>query len=237
MTVLRTGWAWSFAVAITIPLSLIVLIAALLRVRNPRVYDWVGRSWARSILWASGTKVRAEGVEHFEPGHPHVIVSNHQSWYDVFALAAVIPGRYRFIAKKELARIPLFGLAWQAAGHVSIDRSNRQSAIRSIDQAGETVHRDHSSIVVFPEGTRSPTGDLLPFKKGAFMIALQTGIELIPVGVSGGRQVLRKGDWRVHKGEVIVRFGRPIPTVEYSLATRDALIERTRSEIQQLLAR
>ena len=232
---LRSAWvALNVAIA-TIPLSLIVLIAALLRVRGPRPYDWASRAWSGWVLRTSGTRVRVEGIEHIGADRPQVIVSNHQSWYDVFALATTIPGRYRFIAKKELGRIPLFGPAWKAAGHIAIDRSDRASAVRSLDRAAATLQRDGSSVVVFPEGTRSPTGELLPFKKGAFMLALYAGIEVVPAGVSGGRTVLKKGDWRVHKGEIIVRFGRPIPTASYSADNRDALIARVRRDVRELL--
>ena len=159
----------------TFGLSAIVVAAALLGHKG-RIYDWAARSWARWAIWASGSSVTIEGMEHLSDSHPQIIASNHQSWYDVFALAAVIPQRYRFIAKSELERIPLFGSAWTSAGHISIDRKDRSKAIRALDEAAELMRRDNSAIVIFPEGTRSPTGELQAFKKGAFMMALRTGI-------------------------------------------------------------
>jgi 1-acyl-sn-glycerol-3-phosphate acyltransferase len=230
---IRTLWVALNLVVATVPLSIAVLVCALFRVRGP-VYDRLARTWARWVLWASGTRVRIEGAEHIRTDKPKIIVSNHQSWYDVFALAANIPGPYRFVAKQELARIPLFGHAWRAAGHISVDRSDRQAAIRSLDHAGRAIREDNSSVVIFPEGTRSETGELLPFKKGAFMLAIHTGVDIVPTGVSGGRDILGKGEWRVHRGEVLIRFGEPIPVAAYGEENREALIARVWADVQRL---
>jgi 1-acyl-sn-glycerol-3-phosphate acyltransferase len=230
---IRTIWVALNVIVATVPLSLVAIGAALLGVRGS-LYDRLARIWSRWALWASGTRVRVDGAEHIRSDAPKIIVSNHQSWYDVFALAANIPGRYRFVAKQELGRIPLFGRAWRVAGHISVDRADRQTAIRSLEDAGRTIRDDNSSIVIFPEGTRSATGELLPFKKGAFMLAINMGVDIVPTGVSGGRSILAKGDWRVHSGEIVVRFGEPIPTAAYSENNREALIARVRAEVQRL---
>ncbi|MFW6201263.1 MAG: lysophospholipid acyltransferase family protein, partial [Gemmatimonadota bacterium] len=139
--------------------------------------------------------------------------------------------RYRFIAKKELARIPIFGHAWIAAGHISVDRSNRAAAIESLQRAGRLVREDNSSVVIYPEGTRSPTGRMLPFKKGAFMLALHTGIEIVPVAVSGTRAILAKGEWRVRPGPIHVRFGEPVRPQDYGMERREQLIRTVRDRI------
>lgn len=232
---IRSAWVYLNLFVGTILIASIVIIAALFRVRGPGIYDWAARAWARWILWASGTPVTCEGLEHIRADRPQVFVANHVSWYDVYALAAAIPKRYRFVAKKELARIPIFGTAWQAAGHISVDRSDRASAIQSLDEAGRLLRKDNSSVVIFPEGTRSPTGELLPFKKGAFMLALRTGVDIIPVAVLGTRRIQPKGGWRIRSGRIILRFGEPIPVAQYSEAERDDLIELVRSRIQALL--
>jgi 1-acyl-sn-glycerol-3-phosphate acyltransferase len=232
--VIRTIWVALNLLVSTATLSLAVIGCALLRIRGD-VYDRLSRLWSRWTLAASGTRVRIEGAHHIRPDAPKVIISNHQSWYDVWALAAFTPGRYRFVAKKELARIPLFGQAWQAAGHISVDRSDRQAAIRSLERAATAIRADNSSVVIFPEGTRSSTGELLPFKKGAFMLAIQAGVDIVPTAVIGGRAILKKGGWRVRKGELIVRFGEPIPTTSYSESNREDLIAIVRTEVQRLL--
>ncbi len=231
---IRTVWVALNLILATVPLSLGVTVLALLGVRG-RIYDDASRLWSRWILWASGTRVRVYGFENVHEERPQVIASNHQSWYDVFAIAAHMPGAFKFVAKKELARIPFFGWGWRAAGHISIDRSDTQAAIRSLEKAGETMRRLHAKVIIFPEGTRSPSGQLLPFKKGAFMLALHTGIEVVPAGITGGRTILRKGDWRIHKGEITLRFGEPIPADHYSVETRDQLVARVRSEIEHLM--
>ena len=232
---IRTIWAYLNLFVGTVVLATITVVAALLRIRG-RIYDWTGRTWGKWMLWASGAPVYIEGLENVNRDRPQIFAANHVSWYDVWALAARIPKRYRFVAKKELAAIPLFGQAWKAAGHISIDRSNRSSAIASLDEAGRRLRRDNSSVVIFPEGTRSPTGELLPFKKGAFMLALRTGVEIVPVAVLGTRRILPKGGWRIRSGPIILRFGAPIPTEEYDESTRDELIARVRGEVEEMLA-
>ncbi|MBI4545747.1 MAG: 1-acyl-sn-glycerol-3-phosphate acyltransferase [Gemmatimonadetes bacterium] len=232
---IRSLWIILNLLVATLLLAGLVVLAAFLGI-GTRIYDWAPRAWSRWMLRVSGTPVRLQGLEHVKLDGPQIFAANHQSWYDVFALAAVIPKRYRFVAKRELEAIPLFGRAWKAAGHISVDRGDRASAIRSLEQAGELIRRDNSSVVIFPEGTRTRTGQLLPFKKGAFMLALHTGVEIVPVAIFGTRRILPKGAWHVRPGPIIVRFGRPISTVEYTEADRDTLIAEVRGRIESLLA-
>lgn len=231
---IRTLWVSLHLIVATGILSTVVIFSGLFRVKGG-VYQWAARTWSRWLLRVSGVHVRLEGLAHLDPARPHIVVSNHASWYDVFSLAAHIPNRYLFVAKKELARIPLFGAAWKAAGHISIDRSDTQSAIRSLRAAGQRVREENATVVIFPEGTRSPTGALLPFKKGAFMLAIHTGVDIVPTAVLGGRAVLPKDGWRIRPGTIIVRFGEPIATASYSERNRDELIGRVRGAIEALM--
>lgn len=233
---IRSLWVGLNLIVSTVLIGLLVIVCALLRVKG-RIYDVASHAWARWLLWASGTPVYVEGLENVRLDEPQVFVSNHVSWYDVFALAAKIPKRYRFVAKKELERIPLFGTAWKVAGHVSVDRGDRASAIRSLDQAGRLIREDNSSVVIFPEGTRGDGGELLPFKKGAFMLALHNGVDIVPVGVLGTRRILPKGGVRVRSGPILVRFGEPIRTAGYDESTRDALMAEVRARIDELRSR
>jgi 1-acyl-sn-glycerol-3-phosphate acyltransferase len=232
--VIRTIWSALNALIATLFIGTILIGASVVRIKGD-IYDWGARNWSRWILWASGVTVKVEGLANVHMDEPQVIVSNHQSWYDVWALAANIPKRYRFIAKKELGYIPVFGTAWKVAGHISVDRSDHAAAVRSLDQAGDLIRNDQSSIVIFPEGTRSDDGKLKPFKKGAFMLALHSGVEIVPVACVGTRAILPKNGWRVRGGTIIVRFGEPIQTTGYDEDNRDELIGRVRGEIERLM--
>lgn len=231
---LRTLWLQLNIGVATFLLGGLVILASLVGVTG-KLYWWAARSWSRWLLRASGCSVTVEGLDNISPDRPQIFVSNHVSHVDVIALAANIPKRFRFVAKKELGRIPLFGTAWKAAGHISVDRSDRASAVASLDAAGRVIRRDKSCVVIFPEGTRSTLPEMLPFKKGAFMLALHTGIEIIPAAVVGTRAILPKGAWRLRAGPVIVRFGAPIDTTHYDEGTRDELMEVVRARIERLL--
>ncbi len=231
---IRTTWVALVITIATLIVGPIVILGGLLGVRRLGFYDWAGRTWSSAILWASGCPIRVEGVENIEPDTPQILVGNHQSWFDVPAVAANLPKSYHFVAKKELENVFIFGRAWKAAGHISIDRSDRESAIRSLEQAGRQLREEGTAVVIFAEGTRSPDDRLQPFKKGAFMLALHTGVPIVPFGVAGSRRVFPKGSWRVRRGPIIVRFGRPIPTEGLDPEDRDALIERVHDEVRRL---
>jgi 1-acyl-sn-glycerol-3-phosphate acyltransferase len=233
--VIRTLWVGVNLVIATIPFATIIIVGGWLGASS-EFHHWASSTWASWVLWASGTRVRMEGLENLAPDSPQIIVANHSSWYDVFALAARLPKVYRFIAKVELSRIPMFGPAWLAAGHIAIDRSDHQAALAALDKAASVIRADNSAIVIFPEGTRSDTGELLPFKKGGFMVALRTGVDIVPCAVTGSRAILPKGSWRVRKGQITLRFGAPIRASEYTDSNRDELMQRVRGEVAAMLA-
>jgi len=202
--------------------------------RFPEIAREAPKTWARAILRAARVEVELVGREHLASGGPAVLVANHESWFDVFALVAHLPVDYRFVGKIELTRIPLFGAAWQAAGHIAVDRGDRQRAIASLDHAGEVLRRDRAVVVMFPEGTRSPDGNLLPFKKGAFVLAAQAGVPLIPAGIGGSREVMEKGSFRIRPGTVRIAFGPPVPTDGCGVERRDELLIKCRDQVERL---
>ncbi len=232
---IRTAWIMLVVIVATVIVGPLVILGGFLGARL-EFFDRMGHLWSGTILRSSGCPVAVTGLEHIRADEPQVLVGNHQSWFDVLAVASNLPKSYHFVAKKKLERVFIFGRAWQAAGHISIDRSDRESAIASLDRAGSKLRQEESCVVLFPEGTRSPTGELGEFKKGAFMLALHTGVPIVPFGVAGSRRVMPKGRWRVRKAPIIVRFGRPIPTADLSTdeADRDALIARVRDEVRRL---
>lgn len=227
---IRTLWVGLNGFVSTVSIASLVIVASILGARG-RIYPWAARTWSRWILWATGVRLRVEGLEALSLDEPQIVVSNHQSWYDVFAISASMPKTFHFVAKKELERIPLFGRAWKAAGHISLDRSDRQAAIRSLDAAARRMASEDAAVIIFPEGTRSSDGALLPFKKGAFMLARKSGVSLLPAAVSGSRDVMPKGAWRVRAGPVTVRYGRSIAAPENDV---EAKMAQARDAIAQL---
>lgn len=211
---IRTLWTALAAVAATLFLGAQVLFHAMSGRKGTEWYVEVTRRWARAILRASGCPVVVHGRENIHPGQPQVIVANHVSWFDVFAIAAVVEVPYHFVAKKELERVPFFGAAWKAAGHISIDRSNRDRAFASLEEAGEKIRRDRSAVIIFPEGTRSRSGRLQPFKRGAFQLARSSGVPIVPAVVTGSFGIMPPGSWVVRPNAIHVHFLPPVPTGE-----------------------
>lgn len=229
--VLRALWMifWIFWGTLAIGGSAIVM--ALFGIRGT-VYVRMTRAWARIALWSSGSDAVLHGLENVTPGEPFVLVANHVSWFDIFAIAAKLPVDYHFVAKKELEKIPVFGLAWRVAGHISIDRGNRESATRSLRKAGEQMREQKSVVIIFAEGTRSRTGRLLPFKKGAFVLAAETGIPIIPTVVTGSFDIMRPDTFIVRPATIHVYFEPAIPAQG---TTVDGLMNRTRAVFVQRL--
>lgn len=233
---IRTIWAYMFGVLATVVFGgMAIIVATVATDRGDRFCDWAPRAWGRTILWAAGAKVKVEGMERLDRGGPNIMVSNHQSWFDVFALSAYLPVRFRFVAKKELGRIPIYGHAWKACGHVSVDRGDRDAAIEALAQASEEVKDLGLTMVMFPEGTRSPTGELQRFKKGAFVLAIQLQIPLVPIAIVGSRAIMRKGGRRVSSGEITIRIGDPISSEGLAFRDRDELLKQSHTAVAELM--
>ena len=212
------------------------VIAGLFRVRNRvgGVYDWAGTDWARQVLKAAGTPVIAEGLESIPRNQPVIYASNHSSMFDIWALFATLPGSVRFVAKRELFKIPLLGTAMHAAGHIPIDRAARKKAFEAYDEAARTIQRGTSSIIVFPEGTRSRTGELLPFKNAPFGLAIAAQVPIVPVYVHHTFEILPKGAWRLRPRPIRLLVGAPIPTAGLAPDDRERLRDQVRAAMVAL---
>ncbi len=192
---------------------------------------WVARRlFSPVVLWAGGAKLVVSGQEHVVPSRPTVYVSNHQSASDIPALLAALPVNVRFVAKKQLRWVPIVGWYLQLAGHIIVDRSNTRAAIASLDAAARKI-RAGTSILVFPEGTRSPDRRILPFKKGPFALALKAGAAICPVTIEGSGKLMPKHSWRIFPGEVRVKIGAPIDASNYGPEDRERLMRDVRNVV------
>ena len=232
---IRSLWVWIVGVGTLIRYGIPIVWRAWRR--SPRLRCTCRNNpaaWSRAIVRAAGVHVTLEGTEHLSTERAAVVVANHQSWFDVFAIQGYLPVDVRFVAKKELEGIPVFGASWQACGHISIDRGDLTKAIASLRRAGEVMRSEHPTIIMFPEGTRSATGELQPFKKGPFVLAIETGVPVIPAAIVGSRGVMAKGEWRIRPGHVRVRIGAPIPVEGLTHDDRHRLEHASHDAVRRL---
>jgi 1-acyl-sn-glycerol-3-phosphate acyltransferase len=195
-------------------------------------YDAASFGWCRMLLQASRIRVRIEGPAVLRP-RPVVYVSNHVSLIDIPALVTSLPLVPKFVMKKELLRVPLFGAAARAAGHIAIDRRNRGAAFAAYDEAAEVIRRGHPALV-FAEGTRSRTGRLMTFKKGPFVLAIAAQVPVVPLVVLGSYELMpRLSPWP-KPGEVVLRVGEDIPTAGQDYEARDRISDAARAKMLQL---
>ena len=226
----------AFAVVVTI-LDTIVIggLGALVGFIPPRG-DWtrrMARVWGQLILWSALVRVKVEGAQRVPTGGPVVYMANHESWLDIPLLLVAIPGQVRFLAKSSLFSIPFLGWAMRSMGFIPVDRENRRTAITACEAAAARI-RAGRSVLVFPEETRTEDGSLLPFQRGGFLIAIKSGLPIVPVGLDGARRSMAKFSYVVRPGKIVVRFGDPIPTAGRAVSDKTALMEATRNAIAVL---
>ena len=194
-----------------------------------RLSLWCMRTWARSICRAAGVRIVVHGAEHIVPERGTVYAINHVSWFDIFAIASVLP-RYTFVAKAELRRIPIFGWGAVACGVVFLERENRTSAFEAYRGVARIV-AEGLSVVVCPEGSRGDSYTLRPFKKGPFVLAIAAKAPVVPVVIHCTREILRKGAWRVRPGVIHVHLLPPVTTTGYDYEHRHELMRAVWQQI------
>jgi 1-acyl-sn-glycerol-3-phosphate acyltransferase len=191
----------------------------------------VARLWGRHLLRAAGVTITVKGLSNIKRENNYVFVANHQSHFDIPVLFAGLGATICFIAKKELFRIPIFGWGMKSIGCISIDRKNARNARASITSAVRMLKKDNLSLVLFPEGTRSASGEVGQFKRGSFTLALEAGVPVVPVAICGTGEVHRKGSKRLSPGAVTILVGAPIAAEEVQKLGKEELSESVRESI------
>jgi 1-acyl-sn-glycerol-3-phosphate acyltransferase len=174
-----------------------------------RMHALAAVPWARTILWVCSVRAEAFGTEHADPNSPTIYMSNHQSAFDIFVLLDKLRVNFKFILKQELMSIPILGFAMRRTGYIAIDRRDPRKAVVSMNEAARKI-KGGASVLVFPEGTRSPDGKLGPYKKGGFHLAFKAGCDIIPVTIVDSYRIMPKGSLRINRGRIVMVMGKPI---------------------------
>lgn len=203
--------------------------------QEKKVTAALSRFWGKWVLWSTGVNWEVEGLENLDENGQYIFMSNHSSALDIILGVALLPYNLVFLAKKELFIIPIFGWAMVAAGMIRIDRGNPEQAKVSVNKASKTLSASSFSTLMYPEGTRSKSGELLPFKKGGFIMAIQSGLSIVPITIIGAGNILPKGAFRIQPGCVKIIISDPLKTEDLSLNDKNHLLESCRNMIHTTL--
>ena len=195
----------------------------------------IARIWARSLLLIAGVRITAEGLEKIDLTRPFVIATNHASYFDTPVILDKIGLQFRFLAREGLFRIPLLGTHLKLAGHVPVSQKDPRAALRSMQEAADNIREEGISMLIFPEGGRTRDGNLQDFKEGVAYIAIKAGVSIIPVGLTGTRDIVAMGSAIVRPGKVTLRVGEPISTEGLSLKDRQKLTDEVRERVLALI--
>ena len=231
---LRTPFTYLVGLLATGVAAVAVIITSMLVPESPGI-DRMVRAWARVILWGGGVRVNVIGAENVDPSASYIVTSNHQSTFDIMAHFLALPVPIRFLAKKELFGVPLLGWALYRLHMVPVDRSAGRTVYEEIEQNAAATIAEGKSIIVYPEGTRTKTGDLLPFKKGAFFIAVHTGLAILPTTIAGSHEAWLPRARIIRGGTITVAIGAPIPTDNLTVDDAPRLRDETHAAIESKL--
>ncbi|MGD9369606.1 MAG: lysophospholipid acyltransferase family protein [Desulfobacteraceae bacterium] len=230
--VCHTACVYTWTIFATTVLGILAIVVSFFS-RNGDGVHHVARVWGKSILWVSGVRVETKGSVPNWQSRSYVYMSNHQSNFDIPVLLSALPVQFRWLAKAELFKIPIFGRSMRGAGYISIDRSNRKSAFKSLARAAAMI-RNGTSVMIFPEGTRSSDGVLLPFKKGGFVLAVDAGVPIIPIVITGTHEIMPKGRMLICRRRVLIDVGNPIQASDYTRKTKDDLMARVHEAMSEV---
>ena len=226
---IRTLYITIWVVFITLVLGILVIVLSFF-VRSGNPMHKIAQFWAKSILVVSRIKVSVKGLSNIDLAVPCIYMPNHQSNFDIPVVLGHLAVQFRWLAKVELFKIPIFGRAMRKAGYISIDRCNRESAFESLNVAAKKI-KDGVSVLIFPEGTRSRDGKIRSFKKGGFVMAVDSGVPIVPIVLTGTSSIMTKGRFRINPGKVSMTIHQPIQTSVYTRETKEALMERVQRVI------
>lgn len=235
MILLRSGLFILAIILNTIVLGTLIILSSFFS-RSGNLPNSITKLWTRLILWTSRVRVEIQGLGNIRSGQPAVFMANHLSFFDVAALIAHLPGQIRFLARKELVKVPIFGWALYLSRHIIVDHTRLRKTFKNIERAAQRL-REGTNILVFPEGARSLDGRLQDFKKGGFALAIKSGVPIIPISISGSRDILPRGGWKIRPGRIKVVVERPIETGGYTRKNLGELMERVRGTISANLDR
>ena len=225
----RSALLVMLAVAVTAFMSVCAYLFPLISPGENKAHK-IANLWAKMLLRLTGIRVNVIGRENVLMNRPQIFMANHQSDFDILIVLAHIPGQFRWIAKKELFKIPIFGRAMKSAGYIEIDRQNHEKSMKSLEEAAQKI-REGKSVITFPEGTRSKDGTIKPFKQGLFHLAIQAGVPIVPISIIGAHKIMPKRTLKVKPGRITMIIGRPVDVSGYTIETRSELIERVRGII------
>lgn len=229
-TFLRTAATWTVGVIVTIIGAGSALAVALVNPNSPKI-DKIINWWARSWIWASGTHVEIEGQENIDPDQSYVVVANHLSTLDIMVCFLAVPLPIRYLAKKELFRIPLLAQAMRAVGIIEVDRAARGAIHSSVNRQAKDLIEHKRSLIIYPEGTRPRDGIMKPFKKGAFTMAIANQLPILPLSIHGTYEAAVPGKPWFRGGEVKAIVDPAIPTAGMTHADADELRDQARKII------
>ncbi len=230
---IRTLFIFLWTVLVTLLFAILTILASFFSKSGNTPHN-IARVWAKCLLLASGIKVTVKGLSNITPMQSYIYMPNHVSNFDIPVLLAHLRVQFRWLAKAELFKIPIFGYAMQRAGYISIDRSDRMSAIKSLQKA-EAMIQNGVSVLIFPEGTRSYDNTIQPFKKGGFVMAIASGVPIVPVIIHGTWRIMSKNKLHVKPGKVVLEVKKPIATSNYTIQTKEDLMEKVRTVIMNSL--
>lgn len=227
---IRTLFVWSCIVVFTLVLGVCAFLTFPFD-RRGKVIHLYARLWGWLILQSNGVTVQITGVEHIDSTRPAIYMCNHQGTFDIFSLLAHLPVQFRWVAKVGLFRIPVLGWAMSTAGYISLDRSKRKRAYRGMEIAAQKI-KEGTSVVMFPEGSRSYDGALQPFMNGGFTLAIRAGVPIYPITVDGSWAIMPRTTLRIKRGTIRIVIERPIETAGLTMQDRKRLMQEIEQKIR-----